>query len=514
MIQIISKQERYSYDAYHIVKMFFAEEEVKQQIDTKQEALVRVQLESGSCFCIMQEDIVTTQREMQGVHGVNQTTLILDKQSKQELNRQMYRWLQTETKRTLAWGILTGIRPTKIVCNAMKEGKSEEEIRKYLREFYYVSEEKIDLCMQVANKERALLESLNQEDTVQKTHNEECDMQEKQNCERNYSLYVGIPFCPTTCNYCSFTSYPIQEWKSRTGEYLQALCKEITFVAEKMKMKKLQTIYIGGGTPTTLTAEELEYLLLHIEKTFSKECLKEYLKEYTVEAGRADSITEMKLHVLKKYHVSRISINPQTMKQDTLDAIGRKHTVEDVVNTFHLARKMGFDNINMDLIAGLADESIVDMEETLRQVQDLKPDSLTIHALAVKRASRMNIENTQIGHIARELESMILAGEKSAKKMKMEPYYLYRQKNIAGSFENVGYAKVDKAGIYNILIMEEIQSIIAVGAGATTKVVLQQPISYGGRDTNIVRIENVKDVNEYITRIDEMIHRKEEWIWR
>jgi len=480
MIQIVSNQEIYSYDAYHIVKMFFSEEEVKQKIDKEQEALVWIQLEGGSCFCVTKKD------------------------SKQELNRQIYRWLQKETKKELPWGILTGIRPTKIACNAMKDGKSIEEIRKHLRGFYYVSEEKIDLCMQVALKERALLETLNKDSTWQETPE----------CEKDYSLYIGIPFCPTTCNYCSFTSYPIQEWKRRIGEYLDALCKEITFVGSKMRGKKLKTIYIGGGTPTTLEADELDFLLTHIEETFSKEYLQEHLKEYTVEAGRADSITEAKLRVLKKHHVSRISINPQTMKQTTLDAIGRQHTVEEVENAFHLARDLGFDNINMDVIAGLADEDMADMEETLCQIQKLSPDSLTIHALAIKRASRMNIENTQIGHRARELEKMILAGANWAKRMKMEPYYLYRQKNIAGSFENVGYAKVDKAGIYNILIMEEIQTIVAVGAGATTKVVLKEPILHGGRNTNIIRIENVRSVEEYIKRIDEMIHRKDEWIWR
>ena len=495
MIRITSNREAYSYDAYHIVKMFFHEEEVTQRIDTKQEALIKVQLKSGSCFCMARENKFTEQstkqEDWQEIYGLQTDDV---KQKKQELNRQLYCWLQKETKKSLPWGILTGIRPTKIACTMMKSGSSEVQVREYLRDFYYVSEKKIKLCLQVAKKEKVLLEEIDYEDS--------------------YSLYVGIPFCPTTCNYCSFTSYPIQEWKSRVGEYLQALCKEIAFISKKMEKKKLKTIYIGGGTPTTLEAHELDFLLGSIEQIFSKEYLEQHLKEYTVEAGRADSITKAKLQVLKKYQVNRISINPQSMKQSTLEAIGRQHTVAEVVDTFHLAREMGFDNINMDLIAGLSDEGILDMEDTLRQIGRLEPDSITVHALARKRAARMNIENTQLGHMERELEDMILAGAKWAKKMGMKPYYLYRQKNIAGSFENVGYAKVDKAGIYNILIMEEIQSIIAVGAGATTKVVLQNPIMYGGRNTNIVRIENVKDVGEYITRIDEMINRKEDLIWR
>ena len=217
-------------------------------------------------------------------------------------------------------------------------------------------------------------------------------------------MYIGIPFCPTTCAYCSFTSYPIAEWKNRTEEYLEALCKEISFVGESSKEKKLNTIYMGGGTPTTLEAEQLDRLLTHIEKTFS---LAE-LKEFTVEAGRPDSITKKKLEVLKKHHITRISINPQTMQQKTLDSIGRKHTVEDVVNVFHMARELGFDNINMDLISGLSGETVSDMRDTLEKIKELHPDNLTVHSLAIKRASRLNQSeakkgvNQSVGNVGRD----------------------------------------------------------------------------------------------------------------
>ena len=467
MIQIISKKEAYSYDAYHIAKMFFNDEEIRQQIDKEQEALVKIKLSRGSCFCVNKENI-----------------------DKQSLNRKIYRWFQSETNKELPWGILTGIRPTKIVMKLMKSGLSEGEIRKKLNDYYYVSKEKMQLSLEVAKREEALIRQVD--------------------CENGYSLYVGIPFCPTRCSYCSFTSYPIKQWQDRVDEYLETLCQEISFVARVMKGKVLSTIYIGGGTPTTLKEEQLEKLLGHIQKTFSLE----RLKEYTVEAGRPDSIDSAKLKVCKKYGVTRISINPQTMNQKSLEAIGRAHSVEEVESAFNLARDIGFDNINMDLIAGLANEGPDDMEATLRKIAKLDPDSLTVHALAIKRASRMKEEDLQLGHCAAGLEKMLSLSASWAQKMGMQPYYLYRQKNIAGSFENVGYVKVDKAGIYNILIMEEVQSIIAVGAGATTKVVLKEPIDYGGKETNIIRIENVKDVNEYIKRIDEMMQRKEEWIWR
>ncbi len=247
---------------------------------------------------------------------------------------------------------------------------------------------------------------------------------------------------------------------------------------------------------------------------------REHLLEYTVEAGRPDSITEEKLRVLKNHKVTRISINPQSMQQKTLDAIGRRHRAEEIVDAYRLAREIGFDNINMDLIAGLPGESIADMEDTLRQIRSLAPDSLTVHSLAIKRAAKMELADlaSDPAEVPQTLEGMIQAAAGAAGQMDMYPYYLYRQKNIAGNFENVGYAKVNKAGIYNILIMEEKQSIIACGAGATTKIVLKEPVPMPGskkkKMTYLMRIENVKAIDAYIARIDEMTARKGEWLWR
>lgn len=467
MIRIACKDSLYTYDVYHIVKAFLPREEIEQIVDVKQGSLIEVQLNSDTCFFVTQSEIGEE----------------FDKsETKRIVGRKLYAWLAKILGGGLPWGILTGIRPTKLIMSELEKGKSDDEIRRFFSEHYFVSENKMELGIQIAKEEAKLLGELDYKD--------------------GYSVYIGIPFCPTTCSYCSFTSYPISQWKNRVMDYLEALEKEIIAVSHLMKGKKLNTIYIGGGTPTTLEAKELHWLLTCIEKNFSFHDL----KEITVEAGRPDSITQEKLQVLREHGISRISINPQTMQQKTLKKIGRKHTIEDISKAFHLAREMGFDNINMDLIAGLPEETLLDMEDTLNQISELNPDSLTIHALAIKRAARMGQEGKRADSNGEPVEQMITLGSEYAKKMEMNPYYMYRQKNIAGSFENVGYSKVDKAGIYNILIMEEKQTIMALGAGATSKIVNPQSED---KNRRIVRIENVKNVEQYILRIDEMIKRKE-----
>ena len=348
-----------------------------------------------------------------------------------------------------------------------------------MKETYLASDEKIDLSIEIAAREKKLLEPLDY--------------------ERGYSLYVGIPFCPTTCLYCSFTSYPIEKWRGRTGLYLEALFKELEYTARKMEGRPLDTVYFGGGTPTSLSAEDLEALLSRLEQLFD---LSRVL-EFTVEAGRPDSITMDKLKVLRDHGITRISINPQTMNQKTLDLIGRHHTVDMVKDRFYMARELGFDNINMDLIMGLPEENMDDVRSTLEEVKALAPDSLTVHSLAIKRAARLNMFREEYGGLKiQNTPEMIELSAACAREMGMEPYYLYRQKNMAGNFENVGYSLPGKACIYNILIMEEMQTIAACGAGTTTKVVFPS-------ENRRERCENVKEVEQYISRIDEMIQRKE-----
>ena len=271
---------------------------------------------------------------------------------------------------------------------------------------------------------------------------------------------------------------------------MDALEKEITFTATKFYHKKLNSIYIGGGTPTTLNAEQLDRLIRKIKCSFDLQ----HCVEFTVEAGRPDSITREKLAVLRKHGIDRISINPQTMKQETLDLIGRRHTVEQIKESYAIARELGFDNINMDLIMGLPQEDFEDVRNTMEELKAMNPDNITIFKDDYKD---MQMLNTQ--------EHMDLCAD-YCKEMGLEPYYLYRQKGMAGNMENVGYAKEGKAGVYNILIMEEKQTIMALGAGATTKFVLPELNPDGSQ--RIERVENVKDVKNYLERVDEMIERK------
>lgn len=401
---------------------------------------------------------------------------------KNDLKRLLYQILCEKTNRTLPWGTLTGVRPSKLSMERLYLGETKEEIFDYMKEQYLCSEDKIELGYTVAKKEKELLEKIDY--------------------ENGYSLYIGIPFCPTRCLYCSFTSYPLEKHKDWVEPYLEALFKEITYAKKCITDKKLTTVYIGGGTPTTLTAGQLERLLIKVRESFPME----QVHEFTVEAGRPDSITKEKLQVLKEQGVTRISINPQTMRQHTLDLIGRHHTVEDVERVFHMAREIGHNNINMDLIAGLPGENLEDMRYTLNRIKTLNPDSITVHSLVVKRAADLNLpDGRRLSESLGDTTDMLLLAQEFANKNQYKPYYMYRQKNTTGAGtsiqENVGYAKEGYEGIYNILIMEEKQTILALGAGASTKVMFP-------KEKRLERIENVKSLKEYIERIDEMIERK------
>lgn len=399
------------------------------------------------------------------------------RQIKIVLKKLLYEMLRDRTGQELPWGDLTGIRPTKIPMAMLEQGMSNAQIARYMRETYYVSPAKGALAISIANREKHLLDAID--------------------CKNGYSLYVGIPFCPSICLYCSFSSSPIGLWKTKVDDYLDALCKEIDACADTFPQKKLQTVYIGGGTPTTLESGQLDRLLTKIEERFDFS----HLLEYTVEAGRPDSITREKLQVIKDHGIGRISINPQTMNQETLDVIGRKHTVEQIKESFALAREMGFDNINMDLIIGLPGEGIGQVRHTMEEIGRLDPDSVTVHSLALKRAARLNLMKDQYQDISFQSSAEIMdLTMRSCENRGLYPYYLYRQKNMAGNFENVGYASETKECLYNILIMEEVQSILALGAGASTKIVYAAD--------RIERVENVKDIKNYIERIDEMIDRK------
>ena len=468
MIKIESKKNKFTYNVYHVTKAFYPKEDIVQTVDEKQEPLVKIHLPEGTCFSLAPEECVQTEDVQE---------------EKRDVTKKVYQFLSKQTGQELAWGMLTGVRPTKLVMQKIEQGMTKEEIFDFLKEQYCVGDKKAQIAYEIACREKALLDQLD--------------------CKNGYSLYAGIPFCPSICSYCSFSSSPIAEWKDQVDCYLDAMIKELKATAKLMQGKTLDTVYIGGGTPTTLESDQLDRLLGTIRENFDLE----HVLEFTVEAGRPDSITKEKLEVLRSHGISRISINPQTMKQETLEIIGRHHTVEQTVQSFLTARELGFDNINMDLIVGLPNENLEDVRHTMEQLEELQPDNVTVHSLAIKRAARLNMFKEDYTSLKMEntWEHIEVTAD-YCKRMGLQPYYLYRQKNMAGNFENVGYAKEGKAGIYNILIMEEKQTIVACGAGASTKRVWNTPNPDGTH--RIERCENVKDVALYIERIDEMIERK------
>lgn len=405
---------------------------------------------------------------------------------KNQVKAVVYEALSRQSGRPLPWGILTGIRPAKIPLRMLMKGMDRSEIEKSLREEYLLAPGKVRLAADVAEKEFELVKSLD--------------------CEKGYSLYIGIPFCPSICQYCSFSSYDYKVYQDKVEAYLTALEKELAATVQIAEGHELHTVYIGGGTPTSLCEEELKRLMNMLQRYLPIQ----KLIEFTVEAGRPDSLTREKLRILKAAGVTRISVNPQTMKQKTLDLLGRKHTVEQVREIFYQAREAGFDNINMDLIVGLPEEDEVDFYNTIRQVHELQPDSITVHTLVIKRASRMRREQLEQGGEIRPEDTLIPVLQKASEEVLRGygyfPYYMYRQKNKAGTTrntnqENVAYAMPGKECLYNVLIMEELETIVALGSGGSTKYVIHE-------ENRMERIENVKSVDDYINRIDEMIERK------
>lgn len=484
MITVIVNIDLYRYEIHSLLKAFYPREDVKVLTEADAAGSRKYQQIAREPFLrvVFAEKNIT----LAFCDGSDQRTaavpgdLPADRKSqelKTLLKHLLYDMLSEREGRTLPWGELIGIRPTKIAMQSLLDGMTVEEAAAAMERVHLVSPEKARLSAQIARREREILADIHY--------------------ENGYSLYVGIPFCPTTCLYCSFPSFNLALWKDRVDDYLDALEREVKACSEMMKGRILDTVYIGGGTPTTLEPAQLERLFGMLETCFPMD----NVQEFTIEAGRPDSITMDKLRVIRAHGVTRISVNPQTMKEETLRLIGRMHTVDQVRQAYAMCREAGFDNINMDMILGLPEETLEDVQETLRQITELSPDSLTVHSLALKRGSRMQkyIEEKGFSSINNTDGCMELAAEAAAR-MGMEPYYLYRQKNISGNLENVGYARPGKAGIYNILIMEEKQSILALGAGSISKAVFDH-----GR---IERSDNCKDVATYIENVDEMIGRK------
>ena len=399
------------------------------------------------------------------------------------LCRMIYTVMSQLTGVSPEWGCLTGIRPVKKVNALISEGCDREQVYEKLHEKYFISRRKSDLSYHTAVTQSPALQSLD---------------------PKSFSLYVAIPFCPSRCSYCSFVSHSIRSKgaKELIPQYVEMLCKEIEEMGEMLKGKNTfcDTVYIGGGTPTSLSAAQIEKIMKTIEKSIDIS----RIREYTVEAGRADSITEDKLIAIRDNGATRISINPQTMQDSVLKAIGRQHTAAQFEECYSLARRLGFDNINTDTIAGLPTDTFEGFKDTIDRLIALDPESITVHTLTVKRSAELfkTAESFRTGYLTDDSVSrMVNYAFDSLTEKGFMPYYLYRQKNTVGNLENVGYAKQGKEGLYNIFIMEEAQNILACGASGSTKLIDPET-------GKITRYFNYKYPYEYISRYEEMMGYK------
>ncbi|MBD5144860.1 MAG: coproporphyrinogen dehydrogenase HemZ [Ruminococcus sp.] len=442
----------------------------------------------GGDFCIIKREpnsdgyTLSVTVSLDGINESREETCggdFSDKEDEAALCKMLYLIMQKLKGVTPAWGLLTGIRPVKKVNELLDRGLNKAEIFSALKEKYFVSDEKLELAYSTAVTQADALAALD---------------------KRSYSLYVSIPFCPSRCSYCSFVSHSIESAgaKKLLPDYVKKLCEEIAQTAEIAQELglRLDTIYIGGGTPTALSAEQLEAVMSAVKKNFdiSK------IREYTVEAGRSDTITEKKLEIIRDFGATRISVNPQTMNNAVLEAIGRRHSAEDVVSAFEAARRFGFGNINMDVIAGLPTDTPESFLQTIETLCGLDPESITMHTLTVKRSSKLFSEEER--RVDSRVSEMVLTGQTVLHEKGYIPYYLYRQKNTVDNLENVGFAKAGYECLYNIYIMEEAQTILAVGAGGSTKLVN----TVTGK---IERLFNYKFPYEYISRYDKMILKKD-----
>ena len=488
MIKITISNDTYDNDIRKLVKAFYRDEDVviykseNEVSNTLKRKLVYDKINKHISFFFVNNQIL--------MKIYNENDILLHELScdcnineKHDVNLAVYNLMCRYTKKTLPWGLMTGVHPAKPVLKMLEQGVSENDMINSFNTIYKCDKLKQELIFDIAKREYGILKSIDYKNT--------------------YSLYVGIPFCPTTCVYCSFTSFSLEKFSTYVDDYLKALIREIEEASKLITKKKLVTVYVGGGTPTSLTASQLDVLLEKIKLEFDFT----NVMEFTVEAGRPDSITKEKLQVMKKHGVSRISINPQTMRQKTLDIVGRRHTALDIKNVYEMARKLGHDNINMDLIMGLPGEDVLDATYTLEEICKLAPENVTVHTLAMKRAAFLNTNKDKYQNMLdASVSEMVDKAYEMLTGKGYVPYYLYRQKNMSDNLENTGYAKEGKECIYNILIMEEVHTILALGAGAVSKFV------HYGEEEKIDRVDNVKNLIDYISRVDEMIKKKRDYL--
>ncbi|RKD23931.1 coproporphyrinogen III oxidase [Ammoniphilus oxalaticus] len=476
-IRVIGIDRTMERQVAHIVQLFF--EDAKVIFTNEQETTLQLEfiehiseqmIQVKAQLLVVDTDIMTEEFQ-EASFPSNFNAEEKRKHRRRVIHQTLLLLLEAYTGMRQPWGILTGIRPTKLAHRKRREGLGAEQAQLQLQEEYLLTAEKVELMQQITERQLQAAPDLYR-------------------LGEEVSIYIGIPFCPTKCAYCTFPAYSIQGQQGSVDSFLGGLHYEMQQIGEWLKNRgiAITTVYFGGGTPTSISAEEMAALYGRMFDSFPNV---NDIREITVEAGRPDTITPEKLAVLNRFEIDRISINPQSYHQETLDAIGRHHTVEETIEKFRLAREMGIDNINMDLIIGLPGEGLDEFQHTLRETEKLMPESLTVHTLSFKRASEMTQNKSKYKVADRdEVVEMMKLAERWTAQQGYVPYYLYRQKNILGNLENVGYAKPGLESLYNIMIMEEVQTIIGLGCGASSKFI--HP-----RTGKITRFANPKEPRAY-----------------
>lgn len=473
----------FHYETENLVRLFFPNEKIIMQREIPNEkippyiytSMSKEETGDNAHICVR---VNTGDFDKTSVKDISLSIDDFEKTVEREMAVCLYSLLSELTGITKPWGILTGVRPIKLF-RRLSEKNGKEYAESYFKNELLVSDEKIKLSRWTEDNERKIL-ALSRPESV--------------------SLYISIPFCPSRCSYCSFISQTADKAKKLIEPYLELLCKEIRFTSDIVNKKglKLESVYIGGGTPTILSAEQLSILIRTLRDNFNMS----HCREFTVEAGRPDTIDEEKLMAISEGKADRISINPQTLNDSVLEVIGRRHTAKDIYDSFLLARKLGFRHINTDLIAGLPTDTLESFSQTIDGIFSLDPESITVHTLALKRSSRLTHQGHSVGEGNTAAEMLRLCSERLPQKG-YEPYYLYRQSRIEGGLENTGWSKKGYEGIYNVFVMDETHTILGCGAGAVTK--LKNP--YGN---DLTRIFNYKYPYEYISGFEEILKRKEQ----
>ncbi|MEA3422633.1 MAG: coproporphyrinogen dehydrogenase HemZ [Bacillota bacterium] len=467
MIRLRNIPNRLQYDFIHISKLFFENVQFTEEIIDDGYVIEIVQNDDEAKISLFFDGKIASER--------------ISNIKKNAVKLALYDVLSTIRESKSEYGILVGVRPIKIVHKLLDDNEDIDEIKLILERDYKISFEKIELLIEVALKERNLI--FKDFDAI--------------------SLYIGIPFCPSICTYCSFPSNDINKKAKLVNPYMEYLIKEVkeTFELLKKSDRRVDNIYVGGGTPTSISNEQLGMLL----KTIDEYINPNDLNEYTIEAGRPDTITYEKLETIKKYGITRICLNPQSMNNKVLEKIGRNHTREDILNAYEMVEEFNFDSVNMDLIVGLPEDTTESLKATVDEVISMKPENITVHTLAIKKAS--HIKNNQGEYnLAKsdEIHKMLLYVKKKMDENGYGPYYLYRQKNILGNFENIGYALKGKESIYNMRIIEERHNILALGVGGVSKKIIDYDY--------FIRIPNFRSVEDYIGRFDEIIDKKKKFL--